>query len=105
MLRCSTALKTAIQAVRPQGTIVQLGVTGELPIPINMLVGKEINLIGTHRFDAEFAQAVRLIGSRAIDVRPILSGSYPLDEAVAAFERAGDRSRAVKIQLTFAGAA
>jgi L-idonate 5-dehydrogenase len=98
------ALKTAIQAVRPQGTIVQLGVTGELPIPINMLVGKEIHLIGTHRFDAEFADAVRLIGSRAIDVRPILSGSFPLEDAVTAFERAGDRSRAVKIQLTFADA-
>ncbi|MCT7378400.1 L-idonate 5-dehydrogenase [Chelativorans salis] len=96
------ALKSAIQAVRPQGTIVQVGVTGELPIPVNLLVGKEINLIGSHRFDAEFAEAVRLIDSRAINVRPIISGSFPLEDAVAAFERAGDRSRAVKVQLTFA---
>ncbi|WP_163264094.1 L-idonate 5-dehydrogenase [Chelativorans alearense] len=97
------ALKSAIQAVRPQGTIVQVGVTGELPIPVNLLVGKEIHLIGSHRFDAEFAKAVRLIDSRAIDVRPIISGSFPLEDAVAAFDRAGDRSRAVKVQLTFAG--
>lgn len=95
------ALKSAIQAVRPQGTIVQLGVTGELPIPLNMLVGKEINLVGSHRFDAEFAEAVRLIDRRAVDVRPIITGSYPLEEAEDAFERAGDRSQAVKIQLTF----
>ncbi|WP_265519382.1 L-idonate 5-dehydrogenase [Nitratireductor luteus] len=97
------ALKSAIQAVRPQGTVVQLGVAGDLPIPLNMLVGKEINLVGSHRFDTEFVEAVRLIGGRAIDVRPIISGSYPLEEAEDAFERAGDRSRAVKIQLTFSG--
>ncbi|MCT8990480.1 L-idonate 5-dehydrogenase [Chelativorans sp. SCAU2101] len=96
------ALKTAIEAVRPQGTIVQLGVTGDLPLPVNVLVGKEINLIGSHRFDAEFAEAVRLINSRAIDVRPLISASYPLEEALTAFEHAGDRRRAVKVQLSFA---
>ncbi|WP_274426485.1 L-idonate 5-dehydrogenase [Chelativorans sp. YIM 93263] len=96
------ALASAIQTVRPQGTIVQLGVTGELPIPANLLVGKEINLIGSHRFDAEFAEAVRLVDRRAIDVRPIISSSYPLEEAEAAFAHAGDRTRAVKVQLTFA---
>jgi L-idonate 5-dehydrogenase len=96
------AVASAIKAVRPQGTVVQLGVAGDLPIPVNVLVSKEINLIGSHRFDAEFAEAVRLIDRRAIDVRPVISGSYPLEEAGAAFARAGDRSRAVKIQLTFA---
>lgn len=81
---------------------MQLGVTGELPIPANLLVGKEINLIGSHRFDPEFAEAVRLIDNREIDVRPVISGSYPLEEAQAAFAHAGDRSRAVKVQLSFA---
>ena len=96
------ALRTAIECVRPQGTIVQLGVAGDLPVPVNMLVGKEINLIGSHRFDAEFGEAVRLIDSGAIDVKPIITASYPLEDALAAFEIAGDRSRAVKVQLTFA---
>ncbi|MCT8997538.1 L-idonate 5-dehydrogenase [Chelativorans intermedius] len=97
------ALKTAIEAVRPQGTIVQVGVTGDLPLPVNLLVGKEIRLVGTHRFDAEFAEAVRLIDSRAIDVRPVITRSFPLEEAQEAFACAADRSRAVKVQLTFAG--
>ena len=47
-------------------------------------------------------EAVRLINSRAIDVRPIISAIYPLEEALTAFEHAGDRSRAVKVQLSFA---
>jgi L-idonate 5-dehydrogenase len=96
-----SALRTAISAVRPQGTIVQVGVTGDLPVPINLIVGKEIALKGTHRFHPEFAEAVRLIDSGALDVAPIVTGSYPLDEAVSAFAAASDRSRSVKVQLTF----
>jgi hypothetical protein len=30
-----------------------------------------------------------------------VTGSYPLDEAVSAFAAASDRSRSVKVQLTF----
>jgi len=98
-----SALHGAFQTVRPGGTIVQVGVTGELPIPANLLVGKEIKLIGSHRFHQEFAVAARLIAERRIDVRPLISNSFPLEEALAAFETAGDRSRAMKVQLSFAG--
>lgn len=98
----ATALGMAVRAVRPQGTVVQLGVAGDLPVSINVVVGKEIGLVGSHRFDAEFAKAVRLIDSRSIDVQPIISASYPLEEALAAFNLASDRIRAVKVQLTFA---
>lgn len=104
VFECSAApaaLRTAIASVRPQGKIVQVGVTGDLPIPINLVVGKEIELMGTHRFHAEFAHAVRLIDSGAIDVKPIITGTYPLDRAVEAFDAAGDRTRSVKVQLAF----
>tara|TARA_R110000751_G_scaffold234229_9_gene335804 strand:- start:108684 stop:109724 length:1041 start_codon:yes stop_codon:yes gene_type:complete len=96
------ALKTAISAIRPQGTIVQVGVTGDIAIPLNLLVGKEITLKGTHRFHAEFAEAADLLNTGQIDVKPIVTASYPLAQARDAFEEAGDRSRAVKVQLTFA---
>ncbi len=104
VFECSAAepaLKSAIQAVRPQGVIVQVGVTGDLPLPINVLVAKEITIRGTHRFHAEYAEAVRLIDGGMIDVKPIITSSHPLDDAVAAFDMAGDRSRSVKVQLTF----
>ena len=96
------ALRTAITTVRPKGTIVQVGVTGDIAIPLNLIVSKEIALKGTHRFHPEFAEAVRLIDSGAIDVKPIITGSYPLEQALEAFEAAGDRTRSVKVHLTFA---
>jgi L-idonate 5-dehydrogenase len=102
VFECSAAgpaLISAFQSVRPRGTIVQVGVTGEATIPLNMLVGKEIVWRGSQRFHEEFARAVELIGSRAIDVRPILSHTFPIEEALAAFLQAGDRTAACKVQI------
>ena len=76
--------------------------TGDIAIPLNALVGKEITWRGSQRFHAEFAEAVALIGSRQIDLRPIISHSLPLERAREAFELASDRSLACKVQLTFA---
>ncbi len=98
------AIKTAITCLRPQGRLVQVGVAGDVPVPLNMLVGKEIRYCGTQRFDSEFADAVAMISAGRIDVSPIITGSYPLEDAVAAFDKAGDRSGAVKVQLSFAEA-
>ena len=96
------AIRAAIAAIRPQGRFVQVGVTGDVPLPLNALVGKEITFQGTQRFrPAEFAEAVRTISERRLDLRPVVTGRFPLAEAVAAFETAGDRARAIKVHLTF----
>ena len=96
------ALRAAFAAIRPRGTIIQVGVTGDIAIPLNALVGKEVTWRGSQRFHAEFAEAVALIGSRQIDLRPIISHSLPLERAREAFDLASDRSLACKVQLTFA---
>ncbi|RAI01515.1 L-idonate 5-dehydrogenase [Acuticoccus sediminis] len=97
------AVRTAITSVRPRGTIVQVGVTGDLPVPINLLVSKEIRYQGTQRFHAEFADAVAMISERRIDLKPMISASVPLDAAADAFAMAGNRAEAIKVHLTFAG--
>jgi L-idonate 5-dehydrogenase len=97
------ALAAALQAARAGGTVVQVGLAGaEVPVPINMIVAKEIALKGTFRFDAEFGFAVDLISRRAVDVTPLLTETLPIERAVDAFELASDRSRAMKVQLSFA---
>lgn len=95
------AIKTAIAALRPRGTLVQVGVAGDTPMPLNAMVAKEIRFQGTHRFDEEFAQAVDAIVTGRIDVRPIVTTRYPLEKAEEAFRMAADRSRAVKVHLVF----
>ena len=83
------------------GRIVQLGMLppGAVPLPVNLLMAREIDLVGSFRFHEEFAHAVEALASGRIDVAPILSQRFPLHEANAAFALAGDRQRAIKVQL------
>jgi L-idonate 5-dehydrogenase len=104
VLECSgneRALVAAFDVLQPGGVIVQVGLGGAMTLPINMLVAREFELRGTFRFHAEFAQAARLIGDRKVDVRPLISATLPFTDAVAAFELASDRTRAMKVQLAF----
>jgi L-idonate 5-dehydrogenase len=96
------ALAGGLAVVRPGGVVVQIGIAGgEMSVPMNMVVAKEIELRGTFRFHAEFALAVALIGGGLVDVMPLLTETVPLADARAAFELAADRSRAMKVQLAF----
>lgn len=105
VFECSAAapaINDAISCLRPLGTMVQVGVAGPTTMPLNVMVGKEIQFIGSQRFDAEFAEAVQLIGSRTIDPRPIITASFSVTEALPAFRLATDRSQSVKVQIAFA---
>ncbi len=95
------ALVGALSALRPGAVIVQLGLGGDMTLPINLIVAKELELRGTFRFHEEFALAVDMIGRRAIDVRPLLTATLPVDRAREAFELASDRTRAMKVQIAF----
>jgi L-idonate 5-dehydrogenase len=104
MLECSgneRALVSALDVVRPQGVIVQVGIGGNMTVPMNIIVAKEIDLRGTFRFNEEFALAASLIGSRRLDVRPVISETMPMADAVKAFDLASDRSKSMKVQLAF----
>jgi L-idonate 5-dehydrogenase len=97
----AAALDSIFKVIRRGGRIVQVGMlpAGTAPVPVNVLQSRELELIGAFRAHDEFRLAVRLITSGAIDVAPILSGTYPLAQAVTALELAGDRSRFVKLHL------
>lgn len=95
------ALAGAIEAARPGATIVQMGLGDDIPLPLSRLVAKEILLRGTFRFHAEFAQAVDVLARGAIDPMPMLSASFPIEQAGEAFALASDRGRAMKVQLAF----
>ena len=96
----AVALAGALEVTQPGGTVVQLGIgNGDMTLPVNLLTAKEISLRGTFRFHEEFAVAAGFLASGAIDVAPLLTEVVPLAEAVRAFDLAGDKSRAMKVQL------
>jgi L-idonate 5-dehydrogenase len=95
------ALRLALDLLRPGAVIVQLGLGGEMTLQINSIVAKELQLRGTFRFDPEFELALRLMGEGRLDVKPLITASLPFEQAVDAFELASDRSKSMKVQLTF----
>jgi L-idonate 5-dehydrogenase len=95
------ALRMAIDVVRPRGVIVQLGLGADMTIPVNTISAKELELRGTFRFHEEYALALEYMAKGLVDVKPLISATLPFDQARAAFELAGDRSRSMKVQLAF----
>ncbi len=95
------AVRAGLEVLKPRGILMQLGLGGDVSLPQNVIVAKEIDMRGSFRFHEEFALAVDLINRRRVDVKPLLTSIFDLDDAVAAFEAAGDRSRSMKVQLSF----
>lgn len=98
------AVATAIECLRPRGTLVAVGLGGAMTFPLPSVVTKELTVVGSFRFDAEFGEAVSLISSKRVDLSPLISHTYPIDRAVEAFDLAGDRNKAMKVQLRFTSA-
>ena len=95
------AILTGLEVLKPRGILVQLGLGGSIAVPQNLVVSKEIEIRGSFRFHEEFALAVDLINWRRVDLKPLLTEVLSLDQAERAFQLAGDRSRAMKIQIAF----
>ncbi|MEM9630858.1 MAG: L-idonate 5-dehydrogenase [Pseudomonadota bacterium] len=96
------ALSAGIAAMRPGGTILQLGLGGDMSLPMMAITSKELSLKGSFRFHEEFFTAVSLMQKGLINVKPFITQTFPLEDAVAAFDIAGDRNQAVKAQISFA---
>jgi L-idonate 5-dehydrogenase len=95
------ALHMGLEVLRPRSVLIQLGLGGNISVPQNMIVSKEIEIRGSFRFHEEFGLAVDLINQRRVDLKPLLSAVVPLAEAKRAFDLAGDRSQAMKVQIGF----
>ena len=95
------ALTNAIAAMRPGATILQLGLGGDMTLPMMQITAKELVLKGSFRFHSEYATAISLMQKRLIDVKPLISETVGLQDARKGFELANDRSKAMKVQIAF----
>ena len=93
-------MNTAILATASGGRVVQVGMMGDTPVPINRLMSREVDYVGAFRFDREYAWAVAELANGRIDVTPLLTHSYRMDKVNDAFVVAADRSQSMKVHLT-----
>ena len=95
------ALLTALDVIAPRGVLVTVGLGGNLSLPMNQIVAKEIDMRGTFRFHAEFATAVQFLNDGLIDGKPVITGIVPFSQALQAFEMASDKTQSLKVQIAF----
>jgi L-idonate 5-dehydrogenase len=99
----AAALAGGIAALRPRGVILQLGLGGDMSLPMMAITAKELELRGSFRFHPEFAVGIGLMQKGLIDVKPLITHTVGLDRAEDAFKLASDRSQAMKAQIVFSG--
>lgn len=104
LFECSgvaAALASAVQAMRPGGLVMQLGLGGDMTLPVQAMTAKELELRGCFRFHAEFFSAVEMMRMGRINVKPLITHTFALEDYIPAFTMAADRSQAIKTQIAF----
>lgn len=97
----AAAVLGALEVIAPRGVLVTVGLGGDMSLPMNQIVAKEVDLRGTFRFHAEFATAVQFLNSGLIDGRPVITQVLPMSRALEAFALAADKSQSLKVQIAF----
>lgn len=94
-------LEACVTATEAGGRAVLVGMLppGMTPIAANRLVTGEREVVGSFRFTGEeFRAAVGML-AHGLDVAPLLSARFAMADSLDAFAVAGDRDRALKVQL------
>jgi L-idonate 5-dehydrogenase len=86
------ALGAVLNATARGGTIVQVGNLPGKAVPASLgdLVTREITWVGSYRFVDEITDAVAAM-ENGLDVTPLITHRYPINEAVQAITVAADR--------------
>ncbi len=94
-----SGLKDALRAAIPNGKIVlKTTLAQRESIDLNNVIINEISLIGSRC--GPFAPAIKALQNKTVDVRPLISGSYAIEDGIAAFNKASQKG-ILKIILKF----
>lgn len=91
----------ALHVLAPGGCVVLIGMPGA-PVPFDVVAAqvKEARIETIFRYAHVFPRALALMGSRKIDVRPLITDRYAFADSVAAFDYASAlRPTSVKVQI------
>ena len=105
VFECSGAAAAAsavVEPLRPGGCAVLVGMPGE-PVAFDVVAAqvKEARVETVFRYAHVYPRALALMESGAIDVRPLITDTFPFADSVAAFEFAAAMpDTSVKAQIT-----
>ena len=96
-------LRTAIRAATRGGRVVMLGLLppGDQPVLVSTAIARELELVGSFRFNDEIDEVIAALSAGEIDPSPVVTHVFGVDEALEAFATARDASASGKVLLRF----
>ncbi|MER9443685.1 NAD(P)-dependent alcohol dehydrogenase [Mesorhizobium sp. M0340] len=97
----SKAWETLLDLPRPGGTLVVVGLpVAPVAFDIATASTKEIRIETVFRYAHQYDRAIALMGSGRVDLKPLISATFPFEDSITAFDRAVEaRPADVKLQI------
>lgn len=108
VFECSGAagpIAAALDVVRPGGTVLFVALAGHpVAFDLDKAVQKELRVQGSFAYrPKDTEEAFRLLATREVDVRTLVTQQFPLDRLTEAFEQQLDCRSAIKVVVTPGG--
>lgn len=96
-------LESAIRGATRGGRVVMLGLlpTGMQPAPLSLVITRELELVGSFRFNSEIDEVLTALADGSLDAGAVVTHTYPVADALTAFAVAKDSSSSGKVLLEF----
>ena len=100
-----SSVANAIYATKFGGKVFVIGVgKPDMTLPFMRLSTQEIDLQFQYRYCNTWPRAIRLVEAGVIDLKKLVTHRFPLEDAVKAFETAGDpKTGAIKVLIQSEG--
>ena len=96
-------LASAIAGAVRGGRVVMVGLLppGKQPVAISLAITRELELVGSFRFNDEIDEVIAALADGSLFVDPVITHEYALSDGLAAFEKAGNSAESGKVLLNF----
>jgi len=103
----SRGLESAVRGATRGGRVVMVGLlpAGEQPVLIALATTRELELVGSFRFNGELDEVIEALADRSLQIGGIVTHEFPIEQTLDAFECARDSSGSGKVLLRFGVAA
>jgi len=96
-------LASAVRGAVRGGRVVMVGLlpTGEQPALISLAITRELELVGSFRFNDEIDQVLAALADGSLQISAAVTHEFPVADGLEAFETAKDSSSSGKVLLNF----
>ncbi|XP_077977367.1 sorbitol dehydrogenase-like [Glandiceps talaboti] len=96
------SVSIGIYATSPGGSVILIGRgTLEVQVPLVEAATKEVDIKGVFRYANCYPKAISMLSTGSLDVKPLITHRFTLDQSLDAFKTAIDRtSNAIKVMIS-----